>query len=383
MNKYLILLSIVALPNCLHGRPLFQYTGHETADQDTTYYEFNFSMAENGDRMIMDLRSDLDQGELNVWFGGGGYEVIGNYTGEAQFSHEGVMFGPLNNQEPVHLKITATHASGTWSVSFREISSKHALTAILISGILVILIVIGFTIWWKKSVKAQCRWLFIGAGVWFIGVVMKFIVATYANQPVLASIESLSGKTGYLVIGSVYIGLLTGVFEIGITLVLALLVKRMYENADHALSVGLGAGLVEALLIGFSSLANYFMVITGSAQSEAIMGALAHAAAATPALYLVSSVERFIAILCHMSSRFLVLFALAQRKARYFWVGFLLMTALDAIAGYVHLAGLVNKISMWWVELTLLPFAVISIFIIKWVRKRWVSSDPEGNLSKA
>ena len=373
----------MALPACLVGRSLFHYTGHEVAEQDTAYYEFQFSMTENGNRMMMDLKSDLEQGELNVWFGGGGYEVIGNYTGDAQFAHEGILFGPLNKQEPIRLKITTTHASGTWTVSFREISSKHALTAILISGLLVILVVTAFLIWWKRHIQASWKWLFIGAGVWFIGVVLKFVVATYANGPVLTGIESLVGRSGYLILGSGYIGLLTGVFEIGITLVLALLIKRMYDNANHALSVGLGAGLVEALLIGLSSLANYFMVIAGSVQSDAIMGALVQAAAATPMLWLVSSVERFIAILCHMSSRFLVLWALARHKARYFWLGFLLMTLLDAIAGYVHLAVLVNRISMWWVELVLLPFAIISVLIIRWVRRRWPNTTHEAHLSKA
>jgi hypothetical protein len=53
------------------------------------------------------------------------------------------------------------------------------------------------------------------------------------------------------------------------------------------------------------------------------------------------------------------------------------MTALDAIAGYVHLAGLINKISLWWVELVLLPFAIISILIIKWGRKRWLNTNLE------
>jgi uncharacterized membrane protein YhfC len=331
-------------------------------------------MTQNNSRMIMDLKSDLEQGTLNVWFGGAGYQVIGNYTGRGQFSYERVVFGPLNNQEPIDLKITATHASGAWTVTFREVSTNTALTSILISGLLVVLLVIGFLIWWRKSIKASWRWLFVGAGVWFVGVILKFAVATFANEPVLDGIDSLLGTTSYLIFGSGYIGLLTGIFEIGITLILALLIKRMYENADHALSVGLGAGLVEALLIGFSSLGSYFMVIAGSGHGDAILVALTQAAAATPVLWLVSPVERFIAILCHMSSRFLVLFALTKHKARYFWFGFVLMTALDAIAGYVHLAGLINKISMWSVELVLLPFAIISILIIKWGRKRWLNN---------
>ena len=109
------MLTLVALPNCLLGRCLFQHTGQETAEKDTSYYEFQFSMAENNSRMVMDLKSDLEQGKLNVWFGGAGYQVIGNYTGEGQFCHEGVIFGPLNNQEPIDLKINATHETNPYT----------------------------------------------------------------------------------------------------------------------------------------------------------------------------------------------------------------------------------------------------------------------------
>jgi uncharacterized membrane protein YhfC len=177
----------------------------------------------------------------------------------------------------------------------------------------------------------------------------------------------------YLAFGSVYVGLLTGIFEIGITLVFALLIRQMWESPQNALGIGLGAGLVEAFLIGLSSISSFTMVMVGSASSDAITGALSQAAVVTPLLWLISSVERMIAILCHASSRVLVLFAVARRKQRFFWAGFLILTAIDAIAGYFHLAALVNQISTWWVEFLLLPFAVISIPVIRWCFKNWPS----------
>jgi uncharacterized membrane protein YhfC len=378
MKKIMLLILLLTLPDYVFGRTLLEYRGQENLAQDTSYYEFNFSMTENGSRMIMDLRSELDQGELNVWFGGAGYEVIGHYTGRDRFEYERVVFGPLNNQEPVTVRITTSKATGQWQLKFREISTQAVLVSILISGCLVLLVVFGIVAWWRKNTKVSWRWLFVGAGVWFVGVILKFVVANYANATVLATIDSSMSRLGYLVLGSGYIGLLTGVFEIGITLVFALLIKHMWENAPHALSVGLGAGLVEAMLIGFSSVGNYFMVVAGSAHSDAILNALTQAAAVTPLLWLISPVERCIAILCHTSSRMLVLFCVARHKPRYFWAGFLLMTMLDALAGYFHLAGLLNKVSTWWVELLLVPFAIISILIIKWILKRWQDTDSEG-----
>jgi len=350
-------------------------------NRDTSYYEFTFLMSENGNRMAMDLKSKLEQGGLNVWFGGAGYQVIGNYTGERSFTYERVIFGPLNDKESVTVKITAYHATGTWHIRFQEISTSASLFSLLLSGCLVVLLTMGITLWWRKNIRASWRWLLVGAGVWFVGVIFKFVVAYLANAPILEMIRSMLGNTGYLTVGSVYIGLLTGVFEIGMTLVFALIIKRMYENAQHALSIGLGAGLVEALLIGCASIGNYLIVITGTPNSDAIMGALARAAIVTPLLPLVSSVERIIAILCHTSSRVLVLIALAQRRQRLFWAGFLILTAIDAIAGYFHLSGLIGKISTWWVELLLIPFALISIPIIRWCLRNWRKTDTKEQWS--
>jgi uncharacterized membrane protein YhfC len=344
-------------------------------DKDTSHYTFTFSMSENGNRMVMDLKSELEQGELNVWFGGAGYQVIGNYTGERNFAYERVIFGPLNDTEPVTVKITAKQAAGTWSIRFQEISTVASLASLLLSGCLVILLTIGITLLWKKYIRAQWRWLLVGAGVWFVGVIFKFVAAYFANAPILELIKSILGNTGYLVIGSSYIGLLTGVFEIGMTLVFALMIKKMYENAQNALSIGLGAGLIEALLIGFASIGNYLMVIMGTPHTDTIMNAMTRAATVTPLLVVVSPVERIIAILCHTSSRMLVLSALAQHRQRLFWTGFLILSVIDAIAGYFHLSGLLNKISTWWIELLLIPFAIISIPIIRWCLRNWRRTD--------
>jgi uncharacterized membrane protein YhfC len=373
-----ISLTLLILSGAVEARTLLEYNGRESQTQDTTYYEFDFVLSENGSRMVMDLTGNLETGMLNVWLGGAGYDVIGNYDCEARFNFEKVIFGPLNGSEPVRVKITSRDASGQWKVLIREITPSGSLLSLLVSGCLVVLITLIMLLWWRRNIVTSWKWLLLGAGVWFVGVVFKFVVALFANTPVFELLKSLFGPSGYLVLGATYIGLLTGVFEIGITLAFALLIRGMYENRDRALSIGLGAGLVEALLIGFSSLGNYFTVVTGTASTDAIMGALAQAIAVTPVLWLVSPIERIIAILCHISSRMLVLYGVMRRQYRYFWAGFAILTVLDAIAGYFHLAELINKVSLWWIELILLPFAVISIPIIIWCYRHWRERDIPG-----
>jgi hypothetical protein len=53
-----------------------------------------------------------------------------------------------------------------------------------------------------------------------------------------------------------------------------------------------------------------------------------------------------------------------------FW-GFAIFTVLDGIVTAAHLAGAVGTISMWWIELAILPMALISIPILRWCYAEW------------
>ena len=185
----------------------------------------------------------------------------------------------------------------------------------------------------------------------------------------------------YLAVGSLYIGLLTGVFEIGVTLLAALIWRKMAHDAVRGVAVGVGAGAFEAALLG-GSLALTLLaasVSQGSLRDE-LLAAIGGSASATPLMLLVAPVERIIAILCHTSSRALVLWGVA--RGRWFWpfaAGFLIMTAIDSVAGYAHLSGQLGKISVWWIELAIAPAAVVSIPIVAWCIRNWPPADPPAD----
>jgi uncharacterized membrane protein YhfC len=329
----------------------------------------------------MDVQSDLERGTLNIWLGGGGYDVIGNYTDKGTFHYENIQFGPLNDREPVTVRITPTRARGKWSIHLTEHSRSTTIFTLLVSGILIIVISGLFIVFWKMKCRSSLRWLFIGGLVWLIGVGLKFLFAYFLNSPILAALDGLLPRTGYLFAGSLYIGSLTGVFEIGVTLVFAILIRSLYADACRAVGVGIGAGTTEALLIGLSQIGSIIMISIGIAGGTEIMRGVISASSTTPVLSLVAPVERLLVILCHASSRMLVLYAVFRKKPAYFWAAFALLTAIDAVAGYVHLSGLVNTVSMWWIELILLPFAVASIFMILWCLKNWRSAEYPQNFS--
>lgn len=371
-GKILTLCLIILIYSTLvYGKPLLDFHQYESAGTDTSVYTFSFKLSGNGNRLIMNIDSDLQQGILNIWISGGGYEVIGNYTNEGVFSYNNVIFGPLNNRESIQVRITAIHATGNWHIIFTELSNSSSHVGLIVSGIFVLILSGGVIFWWKRRYSESFKWMWLGAGIWALGVALKFVFAILANESILAWIKDVFGHPGYLSIGSVYIGSLTGVFEIGVTLVFALLIKRLLKNPYIALGIGVGAGVIEATLIGFSQIGNAVYIMYGGPGSAEVIGSLAQTVSMNPVFFLLAPVERAITILCHISSRALTIYAVARRKYLYFWAGFLLLTGLDAIAGYAHLSGWLNTVSTWWIELAILPFALISIPIIQWCIRHW------------
>ncbi len=165
-------------------------------------------------------------------------------------------------------------------------------------------------------------------------------------------------------------------FIFGVTLAAALIWRNMCRDADTAIAVGIGAGAFEALLLGLSGLGGVFIALLGMPGSDGVLIGMARIAMITPLAWLVGPVERVIAILCHTSSRALVLLSVAKRRGRLFWWGFMIMTAIDSVAGFVHVSYMIGKASLWWIELAVAPFGIISVPIIR----RCLGCWPTGNV---
>jgi len=238
---------------------------------------------------------------------------------------------------------------------------------------LMVLVALAFVRGWQRRSHTALRWFWAGAGIWAVGVALKSATAVLANRRVLAVLDLHFSHAGYLALGSLYIGLLTGIFEIGLTLLAARIWHSLTRDGRRAVAVGVGAGSFEALLLGLSAIVSVIVMaaMPGQPQIEAARAALASSVAMTPLVWLAGPVERAMAILCHTSSRALVLMSVAKRRWSLFWYGFLIMTGIDGMAGYFHMTGAVGRISTWWIELSLLPFAALSVPIIGWCLRHW------------
>jgi uncharacterized membrane protein YhfC len=274
----------------------------------------------------------------------------------------------ITNRGDYELVVTPHGTAGFWQARIDRVPPLGALYAQVISGALMMLAaLIAVFAWWFYS-RVQWRWFWAGAGIWTVGVALKFAVALPLNP-------FFFGRAGHgaglkLVIGSVYCGLLTGIFEIGITLAAALIWRRLARGPARAVAVGLGAGAFEAFLLGLAAFGGS-LAAAASGQADQALTSLATMATHTPLLWLVGPVERVIAILAHTASRVLVLRAVASRRWLGFWAGFAWLSAVDLLAGVVLLTGMTTSGSLWLIELMLLPFGLLSIPLTVWAVRHW------------
>jgi len=172
-----------------------------------------------------------------------------------------------------------------------------------------------------------------------------------------------------------YEGLLTGVFECGVVLAFAYFIRRI-RQADWQEAVGFGAGFgaVEAFLLGLSSFVLILLAILIPEGLPPKLLALVTSEMESPLVIPAPILERMIAILIHIFSSLLIIYALQTRKWRWFWASFFYKTLVDGIAGFVHITyGIENltTLGVWLLELGLLPFGIIGAWGSWALRRRW------------
>ena len=259
------------------------------------------------------------------------------------------------------------------------------ITLSIVNALGMMAIACGAVIYWRKAAKIQFKWFWAGAGLWGVAVALKIICAVLTNNLIFGYLRANLSFPSYLILGGLITGVQSSFFEIGLTFLAVLIWRQLGKNASRAIGVGVGAGGIEALLLGIISLIAMITVIAGLPGTEKIRQGVEGIAASTPFFWLLGPAERIIAITCHASSRALVLSGVVNRKPMMMLAGFLIFTFLDAVAGGVQISGKINQINMWWIELSILPFAAISIFILRWCSINWnkIGDRPESLPSTA
>jgi uncharacterized membrane protein YhfC len=233
-------------------------------------------------------------------------------------------------------------------------------------------------LWYRVATGAAWKWFWIGAALWTVAVAIKVAIALVSNAAVIGFLKSQLSHPAYVVAGASYVGIQSSLCEMGITWLAVLIWRQLGKDAERAIAVGVGAGALEAFLLGATVLIGIIVMLANLPGAETVRAQLINSDKSTPLVWLVAPVERIIAILVHASTRALVLLGTAHRKPLMVVCGLLIFTFIDGVAGAAHLSGALATISVWWIELALLPFAIISVFVLKWCFSRWGPTTDAG-----
>jgi hypothetical protein len=237
---------------------------------------------------------------------------------------------------------------------------------VLAAGLGMIVVAIGAVITWRRISHAAFRWFWIGAGLWTVAVAVKVVLALLTNAPVIGFLKDNVSYPLLVACGGLFLGVQSSLCEMGFTLLAVLIWRQLGKEGGRAIAIGVGAGAFEAFLLGLAQCVTAAVVSVGLPGTESISDQLAKGVDHTPLLWLVGPVERVIAILCHASSRALILLGVVHRRLMMIVWGFVLFTLLDGIAGGVHVSGKLGTYSYWWIEVVFLPFALVSVPILRW-----------------
>jgi uncharacterized membrane protein YhfC len=216
-------------------------------------------------------------------------------------------------------------------------------------------------------------YLGLGAAAWIGSIILKFIWAGQANTQVYEALTSALPEGVASPVFALYVGSLTGIFEvIGVWLLLRY-TKLGQVSWKRALAFGIGFGAVEALWLGIGTTASLLTAILAPATLP--VGALEQIVRQSSAPYIIAPAwERFFTVVIHIASNVLLFYAIARQQVRWLWVSVAYKTAVDTIAAAASLYGwLASQGGVWAVE------AVVALFgIAGWLVARWLATHYPG-----
>lgn len=273
-----------------------------------------------------------------------------------------------------------------YTVPGEEVRIPQIQPVALLGGIGMVVVALGFYLYGATR-KLGWRYMLLGGAAWMVTVALKFAWAIPFNSPIYAYLTGALPKLAGENLFNLYVGMLTGVFEVGLVWLLVRYTKFGRADWKKALAFAIGFGALEALLLGVM---NLFSVVAGLAAPAAIpVGQLDQLAVLNNPLYGLAPVsERFFTIWIHILSNVLVFYAAAVRKPGYFWLAFAYKSLIDAVAAWGQLSGLLNTLGVLWaIEAVILVFGVIGWLGTGWVRQRFpaleTSAAPEKELEEA
>ena len=142
-------------------------------------------------------------------------------------------------------------------------TTQSILPIAFLGGVGMLLVGIGYLVY-AGRLRLSWRYLGLGALAWVVTVAVKFALAIPLNPPIYGALtNALPGLPGIL-LASLYIGSLTGFTEVLLAWLLLRYTRLGRVPWQKALGFGVGFGVVEALLLGLSSVASLASAARGA-----------------------------------------------------------------------------------------------------------------------
>jgi uncharacterized membrane protein YhfC len=243
-------------------------------------------------------------------------------------------------------------------------------SAILAIGVPVCL----FVVFRKKFNLKVVPMLFGVAGFIVFALVLEAIV----HRIVLGRFLSPGNKVLYILYGA----FMAGIFEETARFIAFKILKRKYEGIGTALSYGIGHGGIESILIAglgmINSIATSIIInagkietITGKLQGETLVAAynqIAGLVTAAPYMFLVSGIERLMAIAVQLSLSVIVFYAVFGKKKAWLYPLAIVLHAMVDIPAMIFQTGGIKNVFV--VEGIICVLAVCLALFAKYLHRK-------------
>lgn len=219
---------------------------------------------------------------------------------------------------------------------------------ILLPGIGMLIVGLGFLVFaWRRHLGMH--YVLLGGVAWIVSVALKFAWAISLNSSLYTILMSHLPEFVALPTFEIYVGLLTGVFEVALVW-LVLSRSRLGQAAwSQALAFGIGFGAIEAILLGLQALASGLSALLAPAQlSQAALAA--DTLANNPLFGLAPIIERAAIVWVHILSAALIFTGIATARRRWVWLAIGYKTAIDSVAAFAQFWGVETLGKYWTIE---------------------------------
>ncbi len=200
----------------------------------------------------------------------------------------------------------------------------------LAAGLIACVLAVGICVRHRLRSPSRSSDYLIGAVAWVVAVAAKVALALL----VFGALRRVFGEELPLRVSIPTTGLLTGLTECVLLLLLARASRWRAAHWDSQVALGLGFGCFEALALGIPMVLGALAGFVPEWLDPAVAGPL-QAALSDPLRPLTFLFERAIAVPVHVLACVLVLRSVAAGRPALFGWGFLLKSAIDAVPSHV------------------------------------------------